>query len=142
MNILLVEDNPHDIFFVQRALKIMEKPVELNVVGDGEDALNFLYHREPYTQAAQPDLILLDLTMPRKTGMEVLTEIEQDLHLKCIPVIILTSSNNPREIDFCYELGAKACFVKSTRLGELFTLLKATVDFWGMCTVHTLTNAN
>ena len=79
MNILLVEDNPHDIFFVQRALKIMEKPVELNVVGDGEDALNFLYHREPYTQAAQPDLILLDLTMPRKTGMEVLTEIEQDL---------------------------------------------------------------
>ena len=142
MNILLVEDSLHDIFFIQRALKVMEKPVELHVVGDGEQALDFLFHREPYTQAAPPDLILLDLTMPRKTGMEVLAELEHEPQLKAIPVIILTSGAHPREIDRCYELGAKACFVKSTRLSELFTLMKATVDFWGMCQCPTLTNGH
>lgn len=138
MNILLVEDSLHDIFFIQRALKVMEKPVELHVVGDGEQALDFLFHREPYTQAAPPDLILLDLTMPRKTGMEVLAELEHEPQLKAIPVIILTSGAHPRVIDRCYELGATACFMKSTRLSEFFTLMKATVDFWGMRKRHTL----
>jgi CheY-like chemotaxis protein len=142
MHILLVEDNLHDIFFVQRALKILEQPVELNVVGDGEEALNFLFHRQPYTEAAQPDLILLDLTLPRKTGMEVLAELDHDRHLKAIPVIILTSSANPRELARCYELGARACFVKSMHLGEFFTLMKATVDFWGRCRLPPLTTAN
>jgi two-component system, chemotaxis family, response regulator Rcp1 len=133
MHILLVEDNQHDIFFVQHALKKVEKPVELSVVQDGEQALNFLFHREPYLHVAQPDLILLDINMPRTSGFEVLAARGHDLHLKCLPVIMLTSSTHPRDVTRCYELGANAYIAKPAGIPKLVTILKGILDFWDRC---------
>ena len=134
MHILLVEDNVHDVFFIKQALKKLERPVEVSVVEDGEQALAFLFHREPYTEAGQPDIILLDINMPHKSGFEVLAALEQDPHLKFIPVVILTTRDRPNDIDRCYELGANAYLTKPVGLQNLFALVKTIVDFWSGCT--------
>ena len=98
MHILLVEDNEHDIFFVREVLKRIEQQIELSVVQDGAQALDFLYRREPHTQAAPPTIILLDLNMPVKSGFEVLATLAHDVQLKCIPTIVLTTSTRPEDM--------------------------------------------
>ncbi len=136
MPILLVEDNPHEVLFIQHVLKRITQPITLSVAQDGEQALAFLFHQEPYTRVEQPDIILLDIHMPRKNGFEVLAALEQDLYLKCIPVIILTTSRLPDDINRCYALGANAYLNKPIGLEELYALLRATVEFWSQCKFH------
>jgi chemotaxis family two-component system response regulator Rcp1 len=129
MHILLIEDNPHEVFFVQHALKQVTQPVTLSVMQDGAQALAFLFHQEPYTQAERPDIILLDINMPYQSGFDVLAALEHDPHLKFIPVIILTTSSHPDDIDRCYELGANAYLTKPLGLDELYALIRTTVEF-------------
>jgi len=133
MHILLVEDNEHDIFFVREVVKRIEQQIQLSVVQDGAQALDFLYRREPHTQAAQPTIILLDLNMPVKNGFEVLATLAHDVQLKCIPTIVLTTSTRPEDINRCYELGANAYLEKPIGLDTLVALMKSIVDFWGRC---------
>jgi CheY-like chemotaxis protein len=139
MNILLMEDNEHNVFFVQEALKRIEKPIELTVVKDGAQALDFLFHRAPYAQAAQPTIILLDLNMPVKNGFDVLAALAHDVQLKCIPTIVLTTSTRPEDISRCYELGANAYLEKPAGLAKLYGVIKAVVEFWGACKYRLLT---
>jgi len=124
MHVLLVEDDPHDIFFFRKALERITLPIVLSVVEDGEDALAFLFNEKPYTGVEKPDILLLDLNMPKKNGFEVLAARAQDLRLKCIPVIMLTTSDHPRDIDRCYELGANAYLTKPAGLENLRAVVK------------------
>jgi chemotaxis family two-component system response regulator Rcp1 len=136
MHILLAEDNPQDIFFVHHALQHVAKPVELSVVQDGQLALHFLFRIAPYAHVTRPDLVLLDLNMPRKTGIDVLTELGHDPQLKCIPVIMFTSSTLQHDINRCYELGANAYIAKPAGIAQLTTILTGILDFWGLCEFH------
>lgn len=140
MHILLAEDNEHEIFFIRHALKRIEPPVALSVVQDGAQALDFLFHHEPYTQAGQPDIILLDLNLPHKSGFDVLAALDHDPQLKFIPVIILTTSDRPNDIDRCYELGANAYLNKPVGLHDLYALVKAIIEFWSACKFRGLAN--
>jgi CheY-like chemotaxis protein len=134
MHVLLVEDNPHDIFFFERALKKLEQPITLSVRQDGEQALAFLFNKPPDGPSEeQPDIIVLDLNMPRKSGFDVLAALEHDPHLKYIPVIVLTTSSHPNDIRRCYELGANAYLAKPAGLDNIFALVRSIVDFWGRC---------
>ena len=133
MHILLVEDNEHDIFFVREVLKRIEQQIELSVVQDGAQALDFLYRRAPYTQAAPPTIILLDLNMPVKNGFDVLAALAHDVQLKCIPTIVLTTSTRPEDITRCYELSANAYLEKPAGLAKLYDVITAVIEFWGAC---------
>jgi CheY-like chemotaxis protein len=137
VHILLAEDNPHDIFFFRKALELLQLPLVLSVVEDGEAALAFLFNQKPYTGVEKPDIILLDINMPKKNGFEVLTALEHDPRLKFIPVIVLTTSDHPRDIDRCYELGASAYLPKPVGLENIRAVVKATVEFWSRCKFRT-----
>src|SRR2546426_8610291 len=132
MHLLLVEDNPGDVFLLREASAtfIEQGSLQCSTVTDGTQALAFLRHQEPYTQAASPDLILLDLNLPGTSGYEVLAELQQDPELKCIPVVVLTSSSRQEDINRCYELGANAYLVKPPELEQALSLLRGTVTFW------------
>ena len=137
MHVLLVDDNPHEVFFVRQALKRIGQPVKLSVLQDGAQALAFLFQQDPYTRVEQPDMVLLDLNMPNKNGFEVLAALEGDPQLKVIPVIMYTTSSLPAEITRCYELGANAYLTKPLGLEDLYALLRATVEFWSKCKLRT-----
>src|SRR5205085_288597 len=100
--ILLIEDNEGDIRLTQEVLKEGKVRNRLSVVRDGEEALNFLHRQNQYSDAPRPDLILLDLNLPRRDGREVLAEIKQDAHLRIIPVIVLTTSNSEQDVMSAY----------------------------------------
>lgn len=138
MHLLLVEDNGADVALVREALKETQALIELSVVHDGAAALDFMRCREPSIQAPLPDLVLLDLNLPLKSGYEVLAELKQDAELRFIPVVILTTTANPRDINQCYELGANAYIVKPIELDKFLHLVKVTVDFWSACKFRTL----
>src|SRR5207245_5229027 len=127
----LVEDKPADAFFVREAIKpsIAQGTLQCSTVADGAKALAFLRHQAPYTQVAAPDLVFLDLNLPVRSGTEVLAELHQDPELRSIPVVMLTSSTNPRDMSQCYELGASMYLVKPIELEEFLTLVKNTVAF-------------
>ena len=133
MHMLLADDNPHDVFFVRHALQQIATPVELSVVQDGQQALHFLLRVAPYAHVTRPDLVLLDINMPRKTGIEVLTALGHDPQLKCMPIIMFTTSTLQHDINRCYELGANAYIAKPAGLAMLTTTLKGILDFWGRC---------
>ena len=140
MHLLLVEDNPADAFLVREAIKpfLAQGTLQLSTVTDGAQALAFLRHQAPYTQVAAPDLVFLDLNLPVRSGSEVLAELHQDPELRSIPVVMLTSSTNPRDMSQCYELGASTYLVKPLELEEFLTLVKNTVVCWGGGNVRTL----
>jgi CheY-like chemotaxis protein len=140
MQLLVVDDNQGDVYLVREAVKefVQQGTLHLSPVEDGQQALAFLRRQAPYTDAAQPDLVLLDLNLPGKSGYEVLAELKQDAELKYIPVVILTSTANPQEVNRCYELGANAYIVKPLDLEEFLSLLKITVAFWSACKFRTL----
>jgi chemotaxis family two-component system response regulator Rcp1 len=112
---------------MEEALKESQQPTHLSVVRDGEEALNFLRQQGDYADTVRPDLILLDLNLPKKSGYEVLAEIRQDAHLKDIPVIVMTSSANAADIRRAYALKANCCLTKSIDLEPFFKLVKALV---------------
>jgi CheY-like chemotaxis protein len=129
-NILLVEDNPADVRLTQEALKNGKIQHQLQVVEDGVDALALLRRQAPYTHAMRPDIILLDLNLPRKDGREVLAEIKADPDLRSIPVIILTTSQADEDILKTYNLHANGYIVKPVDLEQFFRIIKQIKEFW------------
>jgi two-component system, chemotaxis family, response regulator Rcp1 len=130
MDILLVEDSPSDVFITKEALKRTVGNGNLHIVHDGVEAIAFLRKQGDYFDAPCPDLILLDLNMPRKDGREVLAEIKTDEKFKCIPVIVLTSSSAEQDVSKAYELHANCYITKPTDFSKFKEVLKAIETFW------------
>src|ERR1051326_2348227 len=130
IEILLVEDNPGDARLTTEALKEAKVRNKLNHIDDGEEALAFLRGQGKYAGAHRPDLILLDLNLPRKDGREVLAEIKSDLRLKRIPVVILTTSQAEEDILKAYNLNANCYVSKPMNLEQFITVVK-TKKFFG-----------
>ncbi len=128
--ILLVEDNPGDVRLTQETLKDFKVLNHLSVVGNGVEAMAFLRREGKYAQASRPDLILLDLNLPRKDGREVLTEIKVDEQLKRIPVVILTTSSAEQDILNTYEHHANCYITKPVDLDQFSAVVKSIEEFW------------
>jgi CheY-like chemotaxis protein len=130
IEILLVEDNPGDIRLTKEALKEAKVLNKVTVVQDGIEALAYLRRQGTYTEARRPDLILLDLNLPKKDGREVLADIKNDERLKRIPVVILTSSQDEQDVLKSYGLHANCYITKPVELEQFITVVKAIEDFW------------
>jgi chemotaxis family two-component system response regulator Rcp1 len=130
IEILLVEDNPGDVRLTIEALKEGKVANQINVAVDGIDAMAFLRREGKYENAPKPDLILLDLNLPKKNGREVLAEIKMDSHLKCIPVVILTSSQAEKDIVMTYNLHANCYIKKPVDFDQFINVVKSIEDFW------------
>ena len=130
VQILLVEDNPGDIRLTQEALKEGDLPNNLNVVKDGVEAVAYLRKEREYADKPRPDLILLDLNLPKKDGREVLAEIKEDDQLKHIPVVILTTSDAEQDIIKVYKLHANCFITKPVDLDEFMRVVRQIEDFW------------
>jgi CheY-like chemotaxis protein len=128
--VLLVEDNEADVRLTREALREAGEGVRLSTAGDGEQALAFLRREEGFAEAPRPDLVLLDLNLPRKNGIEVLAEMRADERLACIPVIVLTSSAAQQDVEACYARGANAFVVKPHDLDAYMDLIGAIRRFW------------
>jgi CheY-like chemotaxis protein len=129
-HILLVEDNPGDIRLTEEAFAQGQIANGLHVVTDGVEAMEFLHQRGEYTDAPRPDLVLLDLNLPRKDGEEVLAEIREDPDLESLPVVILTSSEAHEDIMSCYENRANAYLTKPVDPEEFIEVVHSIQDFW------------
>jgi CheY-like chemotaxis protein len=130
IEILLVEDNPGDVRLTREALKEAKVSNTLHVVEDGVAALDFLYRRGAYGKVARPDLILLDLNLPRKNGPEVLAEIKQDAQLKTIPVVILTTSQAEEDVLRAYKLHANCYITKPVDFIRFLRIVRTIEEFW------------
>ena len=130
IEILLVEDNPGDVRLTLEALKEGKVRNNMSVVSDGMEALAFLRRQGKYSEAPRPDLILLDLNLPKKDGREVLGEIKLDEALKRIPVVVLTTSKAEEDILRSYDLHANCYITKPVDLERFFTVVKSIEDFW------------
>lgn len=130
VEILLVEDNQPDVELTMEALEENKVRNNLHVVSDGEAAMDFLYKRTPYADVPRPDLILLDLNLPRKDGREVLAEVKADAGLKTIPVVILTTSQAEEDILRSYELQANCYVTKPVKLSEFIKVVQSIDNFW------------
>lgn len=130
VEILLVEDSPDDAALMTEALAEGSLAVRVHQVEDGESALNYLRREEAYREAPRPDLILLDLHLPRKNGFEVLVEQKEDPELRHIPVVILTSSDNEVEYVRAYDLHANCCVSKPVDQAEYALVVKKIEHFW------------
>jgi len=129
-DILLVEDNPGDVRLTEEAFKEGQISNTLHVTTDGVEALDFLHQRGEYVDAPRPDIVLLDLNLPRKDGDEVLEEIRADPDLTHLPVIILTSSSAEEDIVQSYELQANAYLTKPVDPEEFVDVVKSFQQFW------------
>lgn len=130
IEILLVEDNPGDAELTLEALSDNKVRNNVHVVEDGEEALDYLFKRGKYTNVPTPDLILLDLNLPKKNGQEVLKIIKEDNVLHDIPVVVLTSSTADKDRVRSYGLNANAYVVKPVELTEFFEVIRAISHFW------------
>jgi len=128
--ILLVEDNPGDIRLTQEALKESELDVNLDVVTDGELAVDFLLKRNKFTEALRPHLILLDLNLPKKNGIEVLKEIKFHDQLKSIPVVVLTTSDADHDISKAYGLNANCYILKPVDFDDFAKVIRLIEEYW------------
>ena len=139
VEVLLVEDNPGDIRLTQEAFKEGRFLINLSVATDGVQAIDMLNRRGPYVQTPRPDLILLDLNLPKKNGREVLSEIKADAELKRIPVIVMTTSKATQDIHRVYDLNANCYITKPVELDEFLKVVRSIEDFW--LTIVTLPEA-
>jgi chemotaxis family two-component system response regulator Rcp1 len=139
VEILLVEDNPGDVRLTREALREGKIRNNLSVVPDGVEALAFLRREGRYAGSPHPDVILLDLNLPRKSGREVLAEIKSDSQLRRIPVVILTTSADEQDILRAYELHANCYITKPVDFEQFITVIQAIENFW--LTVVTLPGA-
>lgn len=130
IEILLVEDNPGDVRLTLEAFKEGKMVNNLSVVGDGVEAMAFLRREGKYAGVPKPDLILLDLNMPKKDGREVLAEIKEDPNLRHIPVIVLTTSKAEQDILKSYDLHANCYITKPVNLDQFYAVVKSVKDFW------------
>ncbi|MFA7269248.1 MAG: response regulator [Sterolibacterium sp.] len=127
---LLVEDNPGDVRLTQEALSESKLRNHLSVVGDGVEALAFLRRQGGYADAPRPDIILLDLNLPKKSGREVLAEIKADPLLKRIPVVIITSSEAEQDILASYDLHVNCYISKPVDLDQFIKVVRSIETFW------------
>lgn len=130
LEVLLVEDNPGDVRLTREALREGKMRINLHVASDGVEALDFLRSRGPHADAVRPDLILLDLNLPKKDGREVLEDIKADPALRFIPVVVLTSSQAEQDIRRAYDLHANCYVTKPVDLDQFFHVVRSIEDFW------------
>lgn len=130
IDILLVEDNPGDVRLTREALKDSKVHNTLHVAADGVEALEYLRREGKFSAMTRPDLILLDLNLPRKTGIEVLAEIKADERLKRIPVVILTTSSAEEDIVKSYNLHANCYITKPVDLTQFINIVQSIENFW------------
>jgi CheY-like chemotaxis protein len=130
IEILLVEDNPGDVRLTREVLRDGKVHNHLNVVQDGSEALAFLYRQGHYATAPRPDLILLDLNLPKKDGREVLVTIKGDNNLRRIPVVILTTSQAEEDILRAYNLHGNCYITKPVDLDQFIRIVKSIEEFW------------
>ncbi|MEW6706906.1 MAG: response regulator [Pseudomonadota bacterium] len=130
IEILMVEDNPGDVRLTREALKDHKVWTRLHVVEDGVAALDFVFRRPPHENAPRPDLILLDLNLPRKDGREVLAAIKGDPGLKSIPVVILTTSQAEEDVVRAYRLSANCYVTKPVDFEQFTRIVRAIEQFW------------
>jgi len=130
LNILLVEDNPGDVRLIQEMWKESGARCDFCSVKDGEEGLEFLRRRGRYADAPRPAIILLDLNMPKKSGLELLAEIKADENLRRIPVVVLTSSRAQHDVERSYDLHANCYIVKPADLDQFIQCQKAIQTFW------------
>jgi two-component system response regulator len=130
IEILLVEDDPGDIDLIEEALEDAKLQINLNSVRDGVEALAYLRQEGKYTQAISPDLILLDLNLPRRDGREVLQDIKGDNYFKRIPVVVLTTSDAEDDILKSYNLGANCYVSKPLGMQDFIKIVESIENFW------------
>ena len=130
IEILLVEDNPGDVRLTQEALSEAKVRNNLAVAKDGVEALSYLRREPPFEEASRPDLILLDLNLPRKDGREVLAEIKADANLRRLPVVVLTTSSAEKDVLESYNLYANCYITKPVDLDQFVRIVSSIEDFW------------
>jgi chemotaxis family two-component system response regulator Rcp1 len=130
IEVLLVEDSPADVRLTKEALKEEKLHITLQVVNDGVEAMEYLRQEGKYAQAVRPDLILLDLNLPKKDGREVLKEIKGDEGLRSIPVVVLTTSKSEVDIIKAYDLHANCYITKPLDLNQFSMVVKSIENFW------------
>ena len=130
VRILLVEDNPGDARLTQEVFKLNKMPKTLSVVEDGVEALAFLRQEGKYAGAPRPDLILLDLNLPKKDGRQVLAAIKNDSSLRRIPVVVLTTSRDQEDVMNAYDLNANCFLTKPVDFDQFAKLVEAIEEFW------------
>ena len=130
IEILLVEDSPGDVTLTVEALRDAKVANNLHVARDGEEALRFLRNEGEFAEKPRPDLILLDLNMPRKDGREVLADLKADDELKRIPVVVLTTSQSEDDVAAAYNLSANCYVAKPVDLDQFLGVVRAIDDFW------------
>ena len=130
LEILLVEDSPGDVRLTREALRDTNRPIHLNVAADGAEAMAILNREGVHADALRPDLILLDLNLPKVDGREVLARIKRDAGLNTIPTVILTTSDAEADIERSYQLQANCYVTKPVQLDAFETLVKSINDFW------------
>lgn len=128
--ILLVEDNPADANLFRLALAESDIPAVLHVVTRGEEGLSFLEDQRDTGEEVPVDLVVLDLNLPGKSGLEVLKELKQEVPIEATPILILSTSNNREEIREAYKLGANAYLVKRTDFEDILSLVESLEEFW------------
>lgn len=130
IQVLLVEDNPGDAELTRQALASSKLSIELKVLDDGEKAMKYLRREPPYRDAVLPDLLLLDLNLPKVSGEEVLREIKADKSLNALPVVVLTSSDAETEVSRCYAAGANCYVVKPVDFSSFIEIVASIEHFW------------
>jgi CheY-like chemotaxis protein len=130
IEVLLVEDSPGDVRLTREAFRDADVSIRLHVASDGVEAMAFLRRQDEHIHAPRPDLILLDLNLPRMDGREVLAQVKEDPSLKTIPTVILTTSEAEADIMKSYELQANAYLSKPVQLDEFESLVNSIKDFW------------
>ena len=130
LEVLVVEDNQADVHLTTTALRDARITNRVHVVADGEQATAFLKHDGTYADAPRPDLVLLDLNLPKKDGFQVLEEMRADAHLKNIPVIVVSGSEQASDISRAYDLQIARYLVKPLNVDEYFTAIRALKELW------------
>jgi chemotaxis family two-component system response regulator Rcp1 len=130
MDILLIEDSPGDVRLTQEAFREANPAIRLHVASDGVEAMAFLRREGAHARAPRPDIILLDLNLPRMDGREVLARVKEDDKLKTIPVVILTTSDAEADITKSYQLNANCYLTKPVQLDQFESLVKSINEFW------------
>jgi two-component system response regulator len=130
IRVLLVEDNPGDADLTRDSLEDSDLPIEFSVAVDGEDAVDFLLRRGHYAQVERPDLIILDLNLPKMHGCDVLAVVKQHEHLRRVPVVVLTTSDAERDVVQSYALGANCYVTKPGDLKAFQMSVKSIEQFW------------
>ncbi len=130
IQILLVEDDPGDVILTKRLFEDIQTALQLNVVSDGVEAMAYLRCESPYAEVPRPDLVLLDLNMPKKSGCDVLQEMKSDEVLRSIPVVVLTTSDHDIDIQRAYHLGANSYITKPSGLDAYTRVIESLESFW------------